>query len=373
MGRRMPPQVHPPALLALEDGYVQEGTAIGAAGTTFGEMVFNTAMTGYQEILTDPSYFRQIITFCYPLIGNYGVTPDDDESRQVFASGLAVREISPVASSTRQQGDLPSWIRRRGVVGIGGVDTRDLVLHIRERGAMRGAISTEILDPAELIDRVRASESLDGIDSIRPVTIAAPEKLAPPEGIANPVRLAALDCGMKRMIGTLLTRAGFDVTILPATTPASEIEQGPYDALFISNGPGDPAGVPWLADTIGALAPRMPTVGICFGHQMIGLALGGQTYKLKFGHRGANHPVKDLRTGRIQITSQNHGFAVDMATAPGDIEETHVNLNDQTNEGLRHRHLPVFAVQYHPEASPGPHDASPLFDEFHALCRQALG
>ncbi|MBN1477580.1 glutamine-hydrolyzing carbamoyl-phosphate synthase small subunit [Candidatus Sumerlaeota bacterium] len=362
-----------PALLALEDGHVQRGHAVGAPGTVFGEMVFNTAMTGYQEILTDPSYFRQIITFCYPLIGNYGVVDADDESRRVFASGLVVREMSPLANSARMEGDLPTWLIKRGVVGIGGVDTRELVLHIREQGAMRGAVSTEITDPDELVDRVRASESLVGIDSITPVTIKAPMVVEPPEGTSNPVRLAALDCGMKRSIGRLLAREGFHVTILPATTPPQEILDGPYDALFLSNGPGDPAGVPWLVENLKQLVPKMPTTGICFGHQMLGLALGGTTSKLKFGHRGANHPVKDLRTGEIQITSQNHGFVVDLDSLGGDVEPTHLNLNDHTNEGLRHRELPILSVQYHPEAAPGPHDAAPLFREFHELCRQALG
>jgi carbamoyl-phosphate synthase small subunit len=369
----MPAQPPQPALLALEDGYFQEGFAVGAPGTTFGEMVFNTAMTGYQEILTDPSYFRQIITFCYPLIGNYGVTPQDDESRRVFASGLVVREMSPVASSARGEGDLPSWLRARGVVGIGGVDTRELVLHIREQGAMRGAVSTEILDPAALIDRVRASESLVGIDSITPVTVEEPVTLPPPDGVESPVRLAALDCGMKRMIGTLLRRAGFQVTILPATTPAAEI-LAHHDALFLSNGPGDPAGAPYLVETVReVIEKRMPTVGICLGQQILGLALGGKTYKMKFGHRGANHPVKDLRTGEIQITSQNHGFCVDKSSLGDEVEVTHVNLNDQTLEGLRHRELPILSVQYHPEASPGPHDAAPLFTEFHEVCRARLG
>lgn len=361
-----------PALIALEDGYVQEGQAVGAHGTVFGEIVFNTAMTGYQEILTDPSYFRQIITFTYPLIGNYGVVDADDESRRVFASGLVVREMSPVASSVRMEGDLPSWLRRRGVIGIGGVDTRDLVLHIREKGAMRSAVSTEVTDSDELVDRVRASDSIVDVDSVTPVTIDEVFIVEPPEGTTDPIRLAALDCGMKRSISRLLAREGFHVTVLPATTPAQKIRNGHYDALFLSNGPGDPAGVPWLVETVRELIDKMPITGICLGHQILGLALGGDTYKLKFGHRGANHPVKDLRTGEIQITSQNHGFAVDMKSLGGSVEETHVNLNDHTNEGLRHGDLPILSVQYHPEAAPGPHDAGPLFREFHELCRRAL-
>lgn len=369
----MRPTAPQPALLALEDGYVQEGYAVGASGTVFGEIVFNTSMTGYQEILTDPSYFRQIITFCYPLIGNYGVVDDDDnESRQVFASGLVVREMSPLADSSRMTGDLPSWLAKRGVVGIGGVDTRELVLHIREQGAMRGAVSTEILDPDELIKQVRASQSLVGIDSITPITIDRPEVFEP-EGTDKPIRLAALDCGMKRSIGRLLAKSGFHVTVLPATTPPEEILNGPYDALFLSNGPGDPAGVPWLVENVRTLIQRLPTVGICLGHQLLGQALGGKTFKLKFGHRGANHPVKDLRTGEIQITCQNHGFCVDHESLGDTVEVTHLNLNDQTVEGLRHRELPILSVQHHPEASPGPHDAAPLFDEFYALCRQSIG
>jgi carbamoyl-phosphate synthase small subunit len=370
----------PPARLALEDGTVFEGTAFGARGTRIGEVVFTTAMSGYQEILTDPSFCGQIITMTYPLIGNYGVTPEDLESERIHAPGFVVRELSRRASSHRSRGGLGEWLADRDVAGIEGVDTRALTRRIREEGAMRGALSTEGIAPDELVDRARASPVMQGRDLVREVTRADVEPFTEGfEGFAGPLgsspreggeklRVVAIDYGVKQNILRHLVHAGFEVTVVPAGLPAREVLAYDPDGVFLSNGPGDPAAVTYAVECIRELMGRKPLFGICLGHQMMGLAMGAETFKLKFGHRGANQPVQDLDTGRVEITAQNHGFAVEPAVFErGDVELTHRNLNDGTVEGLRHREIPAFSVQYHPEASPGPHDAAHLFDRFREL------
>ncbi len=355
-----------PALLVLEDGTAFAGTAFGAFGERHGEVVFNTSMSGYQEITTDPSYCGQIVVMTYPLIGNYGANPEDVESGRPWVEGLVVREISPVHSNWRAAESLGQFLSRHGVPGISGIDTRALTRHLRSRGAMKGVISSVDLDPASLKRKAQASPGLVGRDLVREVTCAKSYKPAYPGEKRH--RVAAIDCGMKRSILDCLAAVGCDLTVFPAAASAADILASNPDGVFLSNGPGDPEGVPYVIETVRGLLGKKPIFGICLGHQMLGLALGGRTYKLKFGHRGANHPVMDQRTGRIDITSQNHGFCVDMDSLdPAVVELTHVNLYDRTNEGMRHRTLPAFSVQYHPEASPGPHDARHLFDDFIAL------
>jgi len=355
-----------PALLVLEDGTAFAGTAFGAAGERLGEVVFNTSMCGYQEITTDPSYCGQIVVMTYPLIGNYGANPEDLESLRPWVEGLVVREISPLHSNWRAAESLGDFLGRHGVPGISGVDTRALTRHLRSRGAMKGVISSIDLDPRSLQAKAQASPGLVGRDLVREVTCAAPHTPVYPG--EKRFRVAAIDCGIKKSILDCLAAVGCDTTVFPASAGAAEILASRPDGIFLSNGPGDPEGVPYVIETVRALLGTKPLFGICLGHQMLGLALGGRTYKLKFGHRGANHPVMDRRTGRIDITSQNHGFCVDPDSLdPALVEATHDNLYDRTNEGLRHRTLPAFSVQYHPEASPGPHDARHLFDEFVAL------
>ncbi|HEX9122459.1 MAG TPA: glutamine-hydrolyzing carbamoyl-phosphate synthase small subunit [Actinomycetota bacterium] len=361
-----------PALLALEDGSVFRGRAFGATGESFGEAVFNTAMSGYQEVLTDPSYAGQIVAMTSPHQGNYGTNDLDPESGRVRVAGLAVREASRRASSWRAERTLAEELSASGVVGIEGIDTRRLTLRLRERGAMRCGVSTEDLEPASLVERVRSIPGMEGADLARTVTTGEPfeaaELVGPASTLAGKVfRVAAYDFGMKRTILRLLAAAGCEITVLPAQTPASDVLGGGFDGVFLSNGPGDPAATRYGIEAAQALLGEVPVFGICLGHQLLGLALGGRTYKMKFGHRGANQPVKDLRTGRVEITSHNHGFAVDPGSLGDRVELTHRNLNDGTLEGLRCRDVPAFGVQFHPEAAPGPHDSRSLFGEFRAL------
>ncbi len=363
-----------PALLALADGRVFRGEACGASGEGAGEVVFNTAMTGYQEILTDPSYRGQIVCMTYPLIGNYGINPEDMESRRPWLNGFIVKEACPFPSNWRGRRTLDDYMKEHGIVGIQGIDTRALTRHLRDHGAQTGIISTTEADPSRLVERARGVPGLVGRDLVREVTVTEPQGwsqgewdlkrgyLPPPE---PRFRVVAFDSGIKQNILRCLAGLGCAVEILPAGTPAAAVLERKPDGVFLSNGPGDPEAVPYLIETVRELIGQTPIFGICLGNQILGLAFGGSTYKLKFGHHGANHPVRDLLTGRVEITAQNHGFAVDpKSVAKAGLVETHVNLNDGTSEGMRHRELPVFSVQYHPEASPGPHDAHYLFTRF---------
>ncbi len=368
------------AKLALEDGTVYTGIAFGAAGEVDGEVVFNTSMTGYQEILTDPSYRGQIVTMTYPLIGNYGVNDEDVESHQPHLAGFIVRENSRIVSNFRADGALSDYLQQHGIVGLAGIDTRALVRRIRNLGAMKGLLSTEDLDDARLVAKAQNSPGLVGRDLVREVI--PPESRVWDESLSrwahlqqdasNPeehVRphVVALDYGMKWNIARHLRHSGCRVTVLPGTASADEVLSHEPDGVFLSNGPGDPEPVTYAINAIGQLLGKKPIFGICLGHQLFGLACGARTFKLKFGHRGANQPVLNVQTGRVEITAQNHGFAVDESSLPDDLEVTHRNLNDDTIAGLRHRHLPAFSVQYHPEASAGPHDSRYLFDQFHTM------
>ncbi|MFH0809094.1 MAG: glutamine-hydrolyzing carbamoyl-phosphate synthase small subunit [Pseudomonadota bacterium] len=369
------------ALLALEDGRTFAARSFTGEGEAEGEVVFNTAMTGYQEILTDPSYRGQIITMTYPLMGNCGANPEDFESAKVQAAGLVVREFSTVRSNWRADRTLADLLDSGGILGVDDVDTRALTRHIRLAGAMKGIISTRDPDPERLAARARALPGLVGVDLACQVSCREPYLWRDHPAEAGSAALAAfsrsrnggakvavLDCGVKYNILRSLAARGAQVLVLPATTPAADILALSPDGLLISNGPGDPAAVRVVVATVRELLGKLPIFGICLGQQMLGLALGGTTYKLKFGHRGANHPVKNLATGRIEITSQNHGFTVDIDSLAGTgAEVTHLNLNDNTLEGFRCPKLKLFSVQYHPEASPGPHDSSYLFDDFFAL------
>ncbi len=368
------------AVLALENGTTIEGEAIGAIGAECtGELVFNTAMTGYQEVLTDPSYKGQVVTFTYPHIGNYGVNTDDVESDRIQASGLVVHELSPIVSNFRSHQSLQSYLEQYGVAGIEGVDTRMIVRILRSQGAMRCVIAHgEGLDHVELIERARAIPSMNGLDLTPLVTTQAPYAWQAEEptqwdyrpetrGQGARRHVVAIDFGIKRNILRRLAHHGCDVTVVPATTSAADILSFNPDGVFLSNGPGDPAAVIAGIQTVKDLLGVRPLFGICLGHQILSLAVGASTYKLKFGHRGANHPVKNLQTGSIEITSQNHGFAVDPSTLPTNAQMTHVNLNDDTCAGIALTDVPAFAVQYHPEASPGPHDSDYLFDQFMAM------
>ncbi|NOK61888.1 MAG: carbamoyl-phosphate synthase small subunit [Chloroflexi bacterium AL-W] len=371
------------ALLALEDGTTWPGYAFGAIGERTGEVVFNTAMTGYQEVLTDPSYYGQIVVMTAPHIGNTGVNTDDPESRKLWLSGFVVRAASPRVSNWRAQTSLDDYLREHGVVGITGVDTRALVLHIREAGAMRAVISSHEVDPNRLVEMARQAPSMEGLDLVHDVTCAEPyhwTDAVEPQWILDrnvvssdtdrhAFHVVAYDYGIKHNILRLLASHGCRVTVVPATASASAVLELDPDGIFLSNGPGDPAAVTYGVEAVRDLLGKKPIFGICLGHQILGLALGGTTYKLRFGHHGANQPVRNADTTHVEISSHNHGFAVDADSLPKSVEITHLNLNDGCVEGLRVKDLRAFSVQYHPEAAPGPHDAAYLFEQFIELMK----
>ncbi len=355
------------AKIAFEDGRIFSATAFGSPGERYGEVVFNTSLTGYQEIITDPSYKGQIVTMTYPLIGNYGINSEDVESRKPFIEGFIVKECSRIASNWRSEKDLDTYFKENNILGVEGVDTRAITKHIRLVGAMKAVISTEDLDDKSLVKKAKSSQGLVGIDLAKEITCDKVYKW----NESGKHHVVAIDCGIKYNILRIMQALGCKVTVVPYTTSAKDIMALKPDGLFISNGPGDPAAVANVPGVIRELLGKLPMFGICLGQQMIGLALGGKTFKLKFGHHGGNHPVKDLRTGKISITAQNHGFCVDMDTLDkDDLEITHINLNDNTLEGIRHKKLPLFSVQFHPEAGPGPHDPQYLFDEFIELMKK---
>ncbi len=373
-----------PAKLALADGTVFSGAGFGASGEVYGEVVFNTSMTGYQEILTDPSYNGQIVTMTYPLIGNYGVNAEDVESGRLAIKGFIVRELCREPSNFRSQMSVDDYLREHNVIGLEGIDTRALVRRIRVRGAMTGVLSTVDLDDASLVRKAQSAPQLVGQDLVREVMPEAPCEWEQPlsDYVHHPStpqawsgetdssdgpHVVAIDYGMKWNIPRHLRDMGCRVTIVPGTATAEEVLAHEPDGVFLSNGPGDPEPLTYAIETIRGLMDKQPIFGICLGVQLLGLAFGGKTYKLKFGHRGANQPVLNRQTNKVEITTQNHGFAVDAESLPDDVEVTHVNLNDNTVEGIRHKTLPVFGVQYHPEASAGPHDSHYLFGEFRRL------
>jgi carbamoyl-phosphate synthase small subunit len=383
------------AFLALEDGRVFRGEAFGASGTATGEICFNTSLCGYQEVLTDPSYFGQIVAMTNPHIGNYGINVLDEEAHGPQVRGFVIEELSVVPSNWRSEESLHEYLRRHGIPGIQEVDTRALTKHLREAGAMKACLTTEPMTPEQAVARAREGDGVVGMDFVREVTPkeafdwdptdaeSRPWKLASAAGgtgeVRDPLgnvfgllppvrhRVVAYDFGMKRNILRGLRQRGLAVRVVPADTSAEDVLDLDPDGIFLSNGPGDPGALDYIHKNVRALLGKKPIFGICLGHQILGYALGGKTFKLKFGHRGGNQPVKDLMTGKVSITSQNHGFAVDTDSLPSDVEVTHINLNDGTVEGLRSKSMPVFSVQYHPEAAPGPHDAEYFFDQFAKL------
>lgn len=380
-----------PGVLALEDGTVFRGRGFGAVKSNVGEAVFNTSMTGYQEILTDPSYAGQIVSMTSPMVGNYGINREDHESSGTFLQGFVVRELSPVHSNWRSESSLDEYLKAQEIPGVEGIDTRFLTKRLREKGSMKACISTEDISDVEAVRRAREWKGLEGVDYVKEVSVkklfpwdqqesahqpftVPGTNLYPEQQHKKIFKVVAFDLGAKYSIYRKLQYHGFEVIVAPASTAAEEVLKLKPDALFLSNGPGDPAALTYVHETVKTLIQKLPTFGICLGHQMIGHALGGTSFKLKFGHRGGNQPVRNIETGRVSITSQNHGFALDGDSIDTSVAKvTEINLNDQTVEGLRHLELPVFSVQYHPEAAPGPNDADPLFNTFYEMVERHHG